>query len=65
MLCPDGVENPNYFLDREVAEPTMNDYWRRRTHVKGVASPSTPSWNQILTFLQQMANLRRSVDSAA
>ena len=30
-----------------------------------VASQSTPSWNQILSFLQQMAQLRESAGSAA
>ena len=30
-----------------------------------VVSQSTPSWNQILSFLQQMAQLRESAGSAA
>jgi hypothetical protein len=32
---------------------------------QGVASPSIPSWNQILSFLRQMAQLRELAGSAA
>ena len=33
--------------------------------VRVLASPSIPSWNQILSFLQQMAQLRENAGSAA
>ena len=36
-----------------------------RAYGKGMASHSVPSWNQILSFLQQMAVLRESAGSAA
>jgi len=32
---------------------------------QGMASQGVPSWNQILSFLQQMAQLRESAGSAA
>jgi len=46
------------------------DYMGNVTHVPGtdrvyLASPGFPSWNQILSFLQQMSQLREAAGSAA
>jgi hypothetical protein len=46
-------------------------WWEKAvTHVPGkdpqtMASPTVPSWNQILSFLQQMKELKEMTGSAA
>ncbi len=63
--CSEYCERNGYAIGETFIEEGESAKTADRPELKRLLSPSIPSWNHILSFLQQMSQLREHAGSAA